>query len=86
MTSKLKMIIVALLLSIIVMEPALAGSLRCGTHVISVGQGNDPGMYEVLKKCGEPDGRFGNTWIYKKSSSVEHSLTFSGNGRLYSIE
>ena len=86
MTSKLKIIIVAMLLSIIVMEPALAGSLRCGTHIIGVGQGNDPGMYEVLKRCGEPDERFGNTWIYKKSSSVSHSLTFGSNGRLSSID
>ena len=86
MTSKLKIIIVALFLSITVMEPALAGSLRCGTHVISVGLGNDPGMYEVLKRCGEPDERYGNTWIYVKSSSVSHSLTFSGKGRLSSID
>ena len=86
MNSSLKLIIAALFLSIIVMEPALAdGSMRCGTHVISVGQGKDPGMYEVLKKCGEPDQRYGKTFIYKKGS-ITRTLTFGGSGKLNTIE
>ena len=85
MISKLKLIVVALLFAIIVMEPALARSIRCGTHVISTGQ-NAPGMYEVLKRCGEPKVRYGNTWIYEKSSSVSYRLTFKGNGQLSRIE
>jgi len=86
MNSRLKLIIAALFLSIIVMEPALADrSIRCGTHVISVGQGKDPGMYEVLKKCGEPTQRYGKTFIYERGS-IALTLTFGGNGRLNSIE
>ena len=85
MNSRLKLIIAALFLSIVVMEPALAGSLQCGTHVISVGQGKDPGMYEVLKKCGEPDQRYGKTFIYK-SGSISRTLTFGGSGKLNTIE
>jgi hypothetical protein len=86
MNSRLKLIIAALFFSIVVMESALAdGSFRCGTHVISVGQGKDPGMYEVLKKCGEPDQRYGKTFIYK-SGSISRTLTFGGSGKLNTIE
>ena len=86
MNSKLKLILVALLLSIIIIEPALARSLRCGTHVITTGLQNSPGMYEVLKRCGEPKVRYGNTWVYEKSSSVSYKLTFKSNGQLSKIE
>ena len=31
-------------------------SMRCGTYLIHAGGGKDSaGMYEVLKKCGEPE-------------------------------
>ena len=43
-------------------------------------------MYEVLKRCGEPDARYGNTWVYEKSSSVAYKLTFSSDGQIKSIE
>ena len=66
MTSKLKLIIAAFILSIIIIEPALAtGSMRCGTHIITASQRDSPGMYEVLKRCGEPKVRYGKTWIYE---------------------
>ena len=43
-------------------------------------------MYEVLRKCGEPKERLGNTWIYEQGSMVR-ILTFGGyDGRLYRIE
>jgi hypothetical protein len=87
MTSKLKLIIATFVLSLFVIEPVLAsGSLRCGTHVISAGYRDSPGMYEVLKRCGEPDARYGRTWVYEKSSSVTRVVTFSENGQIRSIE
>jgi hypothetical protein len=87
MTSKLKLIIAAFLFSIVVTETAMAtGSMRCGTHVISAGYRDSPGMYEVLKRCGEPKTRYGRTWVYEKSSSVSHVITFSDNGQIRSIE
>ncbi len=87
MTSMLKLIIATFILSIIIIEPALAyGSMRCGTHIISASQRNSPGKYEVLKRCGEPKARYGNTWIYEKSSSVSHVVKFTGDGQILSIE
>ncbi len=87
MTNKLKLIIAAFILSIIIIEPVLAsGSMRCGTHIISASQRNSPGMYEVLKRCGEPDVRYGKTWIYEKSSSVTRVVRFTGDGQVLSIE
>jgi hypothetical protein len=53
-----------ILLSMLFMQTALAGSMRCGTHIISTGGLHGPGKYEVLKKCGEPTVRAGDTWIY----------------------
>jgi len=82
-----KFIGVALVLTFGFMEPAAAvGSMRCGTHIISCGQGKDPGQYEVLKRCGEPTVRQGNTWIYEKSSSVARRIRFDGNGMVSAIE
>jgi hypothetical protein len=67
------------------LQTASAGSMRCGTHVISSGQGNSPGQYEVLKRCGEPDARQGDTWIYEKSSSVTKQIRFDSNGTIIEI-
>jgi hypothetical protein len=87
MIRKLKLIIAALVISTVITESAMAiGSMRCGTHLISADAGNPSDMYDVLKRCGEPTARFGDTWVYKRSSSVQHRLTFSGNGFLQRIE
>ncbi|MCP3688148.1 MAG: DUF2845 domain-containing protein [Gammaproteobacteria bacterium] len=67
-------------------EPAFATSMRCGTHIVTAGMRDSPGMYEVLKRCGEPFDRYGGTWVYKQSSSVSRYVTFSSDGRLLSIE
>lgn len=85
MTPKIKILLATIALSITAIDPALA-SMRCGTHIISAGQQNSPGKYEVLKRCGEPTQRYGDTWIYKKSSSVSRELRFDGNGRLMVIQ
>ncbi len=85
MTNKLKLIIAAFLFSIIVIEPVLANSMRCGTHIITASMRDSPGMYEVLKRCGEPDARYGKTWIYEKSSSVTRVVKFTSDGQILSI-
>jgi len=67
-------------------EPVFAsGSMRCGSHLVSAGQRHGPGKYEVLKKCGEPTQRNGNTWIYEKSSKTYYAI-FDQSGRLMRIE
>jgi len=61
-------------------------SIRCGTYLIYGGGGKDSsGMYEVLKKCGEPEAKSGNTWIYVQGS-MRRILTFNNEGRLARIE
>jgi len=86
MTKKLTSIIAALFISTVMMESAFAiGSMGCGTHIISADSRNPSGKYDVLKRCGEPTTRYGDTWIYKKGS-VTKSLEFSSNGQLISIQ
>jgi len=42
-------------------------------------------MYEVLKKCGEPDAKYGDTWIYVQGS-MRRILTFNWEGKVLRIE
>jgi len=87
MIHKSLLIIAAVFLSALALEPALAsGSMRCGSHIISAGQRNGPGMYEVLKKCGEPTDRFGNTWIYEQSGGAKRVVHFDSDGSVARIE
>jgi hypothetical protein len=86
MIKKLTSIIAALIISIVMMESAMAyGSMRCGTHIISTDPANPSGKYDVLKRCGEPTTRYGDTWIYKKGS-ITQRLQFSGNGQLQNVQ
>lgn len=62
-----------------------ADTMKCGSHIIQDGQRSGPGKYEVLKKCGEPTERFGNTWIYDKPGMSRYALTFNSNGILNTI-
>jgi hypothetical protein len=87
MTYKSELIVASVfLLSTLLMEPAFADSTRCGRHVISSGQRHGPDKYEVLKKCGEPTTRAGNTWIYEKSRGVTTLMVFDALGKLSSIK
>ena len=86
MTKTFKFSGAVLLLAMAFMEPAAASSMRCGTHIISYGQGNSPGQYEVLKRCGEPTYRQGNTWIYERSSSVVNRVRFDNSGMILDID
>ena len=80
MNKKSSLIAGSILLSAILVEPAL-GAFRCGTHLLVAG---DARAYEVLKKCGQPDERYGNTWVYKKSGFT-HELRFDRDDRLVDI-
>ena len=86
MTYKLELIVASVfLLSTLMLEPAFADSTRCGRHVISSGQRQGTDKYEVLKKCGEPTTRAGNTWIYEKSRGIRTVMVFDDLGKLSSI-
>ena len=83
------LMIVALTFVFLVLMPEsvfASGSMRCGTHIVTAGQRHGPGKYEVLKKCGEPTQRNGDTWIYDKSGSSQYVVFFDASGRLMRIE
>ncbi len=84
MTKKHFVLTVTTLFALGCMTSASAGSMRCGVHLIQDGGRNGPGKYEVLKKCGEPTERFGNTWIYERLGN-RYILTFKDNGQLAKI-
>lgn len=87
MICKLKWIVApVILLSILLMETALADSMRCGSHIVSSGGLHGPGKYEVLKKCGEPTTRSGNTWIYEKPGGTRYVVVFDAGGNLVRID
>jgi hypothetical protein len=86
MTNTFKLTVAALLLTTAFTQTAVAGSMRCGTHIISSGQSNSPGQYEVLKRCGEPTYRQGDTWVYERSSSVSRKIRFDSNGNIVNID
>jgi hypothetical protein len=74
-----------ILLSMLLIQTAFAGSMRCGSHIISTGGLHGPGKYEVLKKCGEPTVRSGDTWIYDKPGGVKYVVVFDASGYLARI-
>ncbi len=80
--------ILALLLLNLAASPVYASdkSMRCGRHLIVAGGNRDSAlMYEVLKKCGEPEAKQGNTWIYTQGN-MQRILTFNFESRLQRIE
>ena len=65
-------------------QTATAGSMRCGGHIIETGMRNGDGQYEVLRKCGEPKARNGNTWIYERGGKTT-VVQFNDSGQISSI-
>jgi hypothetical protein len=72
-------------LMLLAWQPLSAGSMRCGNHIIQDGGRSGPGKYEVLKKCGEPAFRQGNTWVYDRGSNRRKVFMFNDAGLLISI-
>ena len=87
MNGRIVFVTLALLLCLTAMQAfASDRSMRCGTYLIHAGGGKDSaGMYEVLKKCGEPEVKNGDTWIYLQGN-MRRVLTFNFEGRLMRIE
>ena len=85
MNCTLKWIVASvILLSMLLIQTAFAGSMRCGSHIISTGGLHGPGKYEVLKKCGEPTVRSGDTWIYENGGG-KYVVVFDAAGYLARI-
>ena len=79
------LIVASVFLFTLMPEPAFADSMRCGSHIISTGGLHGPGRYEVLKKCGEPTVRSGNTWVYDRPGGVKYVVVFDTSGSLMRI-
>jgi hypothetical protein len=86
MTHKSKLIVALVFLANVILKPALADSVRCGSHIISTGDRHGTDKYEVFKKCGEPTLRAGNTWVYEKDNGSKHIMVFDASGNLTRIE
>jgi len=71
--------------SMLMFQSAYAGSMKCGQHIISDGGRTGPGTYEVLKRCGEPTFRQGNTWVYERGEKRRVAVVFKDNGEISSI-
>jgi hypothetical protein len=86
MRRKIALLASAMFLTLFVIEVAYADSMRCGRHLIRDGGWRGPSMYEVLKKCGEPTYRNGNSWVYEETRSrYRKVLRFNHDGLLVSI-
>jgi len=70
--------------SMLMFQSVYAGSMKCGQHIISDGGRTGPGTYEVLKRCGEPTARQGNTWVYEKGNR-RIVVVFKDSGEVSSI-
>ncbi len=71
--------------SMLMFQSAYAGSMKCGQHIISDSGRKGPGTYEVLKRCGEPTFRQGNSWVYEKGSK-RTVIVFKDSGEISSIK
>jgi len=83
---KMKTLLITLItgFSTLMLQSVYAGSMRCGSHIISDGGRAGPGSYEVLKRCGEPTVRQGNAWVYDKGKK-RYVIVFNDSGLVSSI-
>ncbi len=84
---KMKTLLVTFIVgfSMLMFQSVYAGSMRCGQNTISDGGRTGPGTYEVLKRCGEPTFRQGNSWVYEKGSK-RTVIVFKDSGEISSIK
>lgn len=85
MTKAIHLSLATALATWLVATTAQAGSMRCGSHLISDDQRHGIGRYEVLKRCGEPTERAGDTWIYDQPGKARRALSFGPDGTLRDI-
>lgn len=76
---------VALLISLITIQSALASNFRCGSAIITEGLRIGITQYEVAKLCGEPTTKKGNRWIYDRPIDKISILVFDSVGQLVAI-
>ena len=84
---KIKTLLITLIaaFSMLMFQSVYAGSMRCGSHLITDGGRTGPGTYEVLKRCGKPTFRQGNSWVYEKGNK-RIVIIFNSKGSISSIK
>ena len=84
---KMKTLLITLItgFSALMFQSVYAGSMRCGSHIISDGGRSGPGTYEVLKRCGDPTFREGNSWVYERGKK-RYVIIFKGDGSISSVK
>jgi len=71
-------------LGMFAVNSAQAGSISCGVHKIQDGSASSNATkYEVLKKCGEPKIREGDSWVYSRGG--RETEVYFQNGKVQSI-
>ncbi|MEA2078647.1 MAG: DUF2845 domain-containing protein [Pseudomonadota bacterium] len=76
-------LVLAAVLGMFAVNPAQAGSISCGVHIIKDSDRTSATESEVLKKCGKPKRQEGDRWIYSKGGR-ETEVHFQ-NGKVQSI-
>jgi hypothetical protein len=79
-------LVIGLLVSQISSLNAFAGSMYCGTQIITDDEMQGESTQSIREKCGAPDEKNGNNWVYKHSDGATYRLHFNDNGELGSIE
>jgi len=75
---------IAFLVLFIAYGTASAGTMNCGTHIISDGQLQGQSREEVREKCGAPTKEvYGE--VFYKIDGVTYQLRFNGNNELDTI-
>ena len=74
-------LVLAAVLGMLAVNPAQAGSISCGVHIIKDNDRTSATESEVLKKCGKPKSQDGDSWIYKKGGRVTEVRFVDGKVR-----
>ena len=54
---------------LLALQPVNAATLTCGNYLFSGSSRTPTTKYEILKKCGEPKYREGDTWVYERAGT-----------------
>ena len=76
-------LVLAAVLGMFAVNAAQAGSINCGVHIIRDADRSSATKSEVLKKCGKPKIREGDTWIYSRGG--RETVVHFQNGKVHSI-
>jgi hypothetical protein len=60
---------------------AAADTLRCGTHLVDIGESE----LDLLQECGEPAAKSGNRWFYDRGETRLRVIVEVVNGKITNI-